>query len=271
MNPKTIDKNGLINSINEFWYFRDLFFQLVGRDIKMKYRRSFLGYLWSILNPLLTMCVQAAVFTLMFKRNIEYYPAYLIAGNILFGFMRESSSHCIYSITGNASLIKKTYVPKYIFTLSKVTSDLVNLLFSLVALFIVLFVTGVPFLKTWRILLGIIPLIELYVFCIGLSLFLSQAAVFFRDIQNIWPVITNAWLYLTPLFYTIDILPSPLASVIAKINPMYIYITMFRDSVIYGHYPWKALVYRGFIIAVAMFALGFWSFKRSENKFILHI
>lgn len=98
----------------EFIQFKDLFFQLVSRDIKLKYRRSFLGYLWSILNPLMMMCVQAAVFTLMFKRSIEFYPAYLIAGNILFSFMRESSSHSIYSITGNASLLKKTYVPKYI-------------------------------------------------------------------------------------------------------------------------------------------------------------
>lgn len=159
-------KNYIRRSVLEFLYFKDLFFQLVARDIKLKYRRSFLGYLWSILNPLMMMCVQAGVFTLMFKRNIEFYPAYLIAGNILFGFMRESSSHSIYSITDNAALLKKTYVPKYIFTLSKVTSDLVNLLFSLVALFIVLFVTGVPFYKTWRSALCVLALVELYLFCI---------------------------------------------------------------------------------------------------------
>ena len=82
-------KNYIRRSVLEFLYFKDLFFQLVARDIKLKYRRSFLGYLWSILNPLMMMCVQAGVFTLMFKRNIEFYPAYLIAGNILFGFMRE--------------------------------------------------------------------------------------------------------------------------------------------------------------------------------------
>ena len=255
----------------EFLQFKDLFFQLVSRDIKLKYRRSFLGYLWSVLNPLLTMCVQATVFTLMFKRSIEFYPAYLIAGNILFGFMRESSSHSIYSITGNSSLLKKTYVPKYIFTLSKVTSDLVNLLFSLVALFIVLFVTGVPFFRTWRTLLSIIPLIELYIFCVGLGLFISQASVFFRDVQNIWPVIVNAWMYLTPLFYTIDILPKPLASIIAKINPMYIYIAMFRDTMVYGHYPWSVLVWRGLIIGILMLVIGMWSFSHAEDKFILYI
>lgn len=261
----------LLRIPRELWQFRDLFFQLVQRNIKLKYRRSFLGYLWSVLNPLLTMCVQAAVFTLMFQRGIKNYPAYLIAGNILFGFMRESSSNSIYSITGNASLLKKTYIPKYIFTISKVTSDFINLLFSLVALFIVLLVTGVPFYSSWHFVAGIIPLIELYIFCIGLGLFISQAAVFFRDVQNIWPVITNAWMYLTPLFYTIEILPKPLASAITKFNPMYTYITMFRNAIIYETLPPPEYIMRGFIIALIALIIGIWSFQYSENKFILHI
>lgn len=255
----------------EFLKFRDLFAQLVTRDIKLKYRRSFLGYIWSILNPLLTMCIQATVFTFMFQRNIEYYPAYLIAGNILFGFMRESSSHSIYSITGNASLIKKTYVPKYIFTLAKVTSDLVNVLFSMVALFIVLFVTGVPFFRSWKPLLGVIPLAELYVFCIGLGLFISQAAVFFRDVQNIWPVVTNAWMYLTPLFYSVDILPPNIAEMITRFNPMYMYVTAFRDTVVYGQFPLNVLLWKGLLAAILMLLIGLYSFKHAENKFILHI
>lgn len=255
----------------EFWHFRDLFLQLVERDIKLKYRRSFLGYLWSVLNPLLMMCVQAAVFTLMFQRNIENYPAYLIAGNILFAFMRESSSHCIYSITGNASLLKKTYVPKFIFTLSKVTSDFVTLLFSLVALLVVLIATGVPFYNSPHFLLGIIPLAELYIFCIGLGLFVSQSSVFFRDMQNIWPVITNAWLYLTPLFYSIDVLPSMLGKAIKLFNPMYIYITMFRDAIIYHTAPSLQMIGAGFVIAIVALLIGMWTFKRAENKFILHI
>lgn len=255
----------------DFWNFRDLFFQLVERDIKLKYRRSFLGYLWSVLNPLLMMCVQAAVFTLMFQRNIENYPAYLIAGNILFAFMRESSSHCIYSITGNAALLKKTYVPKYIFTLSKVTSDFVTLLFSLIALLVVLVATGVPFYSSAHFLLGVIPLAELYIFCVGLGLFTSQAAVFFRDMQNIWPVVTNAWLYLTPLFYSIDVLPAKLGNAIMIFNPMYIYITMFRNAVVYHAVPSLKMVVDGLLIAIAALIIGMWTFKRAENKFILHI
>lgn len=261
----------VVSEIREFIKFKDLFLQLVSRDIKLKYRRSVLGYLWSVLNPLLTMCIQATVFTFMFQRNIECYPAYLIAGNILFGFMRESSSHAIYSITGNASLIKKTYVPKYIFTLSKVTSDLINTLLSMIALFIVLFVLGVPFYSSWRVIIGIIPLFELYIFCIGLGLFIAQASVFFRDVQNIWPVIVNGWMYLTPLFYSVEILPEQVARIIYRFNPMYMYITAFRDAVVYGNYPWSNLLWRGLLVAILMLLIGAYSFRRSENKFILYI
>ena len=118
--------------VKSLFRYKDLLAQLVSRDIKLKYRRSFLGYLWSVLNPLMTMAVMSVVFSQMFKKGIENYPVYLLSGNILYSFMRESTTHGLTSITGNASLLKKTYVPKYIFTLSKVTSDLVNLGFSFV-------------------------------------------------------------------------------------------------------------------------------------------
>jgi lipopolysaccharide transport system permease protein len=172
------EKTALLKGrLGNLYKFRDLLGQLISRDIKMKYRRSFLGYVWSVLNPLLIMVVQAAVFSLMFKRNIPYFPAYLIAGNVLFNFMREATGHSIVTITGNAALLKKTYVPKYVFTLSKVTSDFINMVFAFGALMLVLIFTGMPF--TWYMLLFFIPVVELYIFCLGLGLFLSQLAVFF--------------------------------------------------------------------------------------------
>ena len=124
----------LINS----WQYRDLLKQLVTRDIKLKYRRSFLGYVWSVLNPLLIMIVMAIVFSTMFKRDIENFPVYLFTGQIMFNFMNTSTHQAIFSITGNSSLLKKTYVPKYIFTVSKITSGLVDFFFSLGALILVL-------------------------------------------------------------------------------------------------------------------------------------
>lgn len=205
----------------------------------------------------------------MFSRGIENFPVYLICGNILFGFMRESTTQAMRSIVGSAALLKKVYVPKYIFTLSKITSSLVNLLFSLGALLIVMIVTGVKF--TWYCLLIVIPIVELYVFCVGLGLFLAQANVFFRDMSNIWSVITLAWMYLTPIFYSVDNLSPVLHYWIPKINPMYIYITQMRDFVMTGWWPWSALIWRGAFVAAAMLCIGLWSFIRTKDKFILYI
>ena len=125
--------------------YRHLLQELVSKDIKLKYRRSFLGYLWSILNPLLTMIVMVIVFSNMFRFDIENYPVYLIIGQILFSFVTESTTQAIFSITGNAALLKKTYVPKYEFTVAKVTSSLVNLIFSLGAMIIVFLICKVKF------------------------------------------------------------------------------------------------------------------------------
>ena len=183
--------------------------------------------------------------------------------------MRESSSHAITSITGNASLFKKTYVPKYIFTLSKVTSDLVNLCFSFGALILVIIFTGVP--VTWRVLLFWVPILQLYVFCVGLGLFLAQFAVFFRDIQYIWHAVTTAWLYLTPLFYPVDLLPETVQWAVVTFNPMYSYITMFRELVVYGIMPSLQLFLHGAVIAFAVLLIGVWTFLRQKNHFILYI
>ena len=168
--------------------YRFLIKQLVTKDIKLKYRRSFLGYFWSILNPLLIMMVLVIVFSNMFRFDIANYPAYLIIGQTMFSYMTEATNQSIFSITGNAALLKKVYVPKYVFTLSKVTSSLVNLLFSLGAMFIVFIITRVQF-SLYMFLIPVV-LVEVYLFCLGLSLFLAQISVFFRDIQYIYNVFT---------------------------------------------------------------------------------
>lgn len=261
--------NSLKFRIQMLLKYRYLLQLLVERDIKLKYRRSVLGYLWSILNPLITMMVMVIVFSHMFSRGIENFPVYLISGNILFSFMRESSTQAMNSIIGSAALLKKIYVPKYIFTLSKVTSSLVNLLFSLGALLIVMIFTKVQF--TWYCLLTVIPILQLYIFCIGLGLFLAQANVFFRDIGNIWGVVTLAWMYMTPIFYSIDNLSPALQYWIPKLNPMYIFITQFRDFVLTGGWTWTVLIWRGFFVSLLMLAIGLWSFTRAKDKFILYI
>lgn len=261
--------NKLIQYLQEFWKYRDLLKLLVNKNIKLKYRRSWLGYVWSVLNPLMIMIVMSVVFSAMFKRNIENFPVYLFCGQLLFNYMSGATTQSIFSITGNAALLKKTYVPKYLFTLARVTSGLVDLFFSLGALVIVMLVTHAKF--TWYALLFPFVLLQLYVFCIGLGLFLAQASVFFKDIQFIYNAVTTAWMYITPIFYPLEALPEQLVWFIKHLNPMYFYIGQFRDLVYYGRMPGNEITLAGCCAAVLMMAIGIWSFTRSKDKFILYI
>ena len=261
--------NSLINRLRIFFQSRDLLSQLVEKDIKLKYRRSFLGYLWSILNPLMIMAIMVLVFSNMFRFDIENYPVYLIIGQTCFSFLTESTNQAIWSITGNAALLKKTYVPKYIFTFAKVTSSCVNLIFSLGAMIIVFIFCRIQF--NWTFLFIPVILIQLYLFCLGIGLFLAATNVFFRDIQYIYSAITTAWMYLTPIFYPMEQLPENLQWLIKHLNPMYFYVDQFRDVVLNNHIPGYLLLSAGIGAAILAMLLGSWIFVKNKDKFILYI
>ena len=254
---------------NGFCRYQYLFKQLVLRDIKLKYRRSVLGYLWSVLNPLFVMLIMVLVFSSIFRSDVENFPLYLLSGQILFNYMNEATNGAIQSVMGASGLLKKIYVPKYIFTVSKVTSTLVTMLLSLLALLIVAVATKAP--VSWKYVLIVIPVAEMYVFCLGIGLFLAQAAVFFRDIQYIYSVLLTGWMYLTPIFYPVTMLPDTLRFAITRLNPMYYYIEQFRQIVMYGMLPgWKLAAY-GLVVAIAAVVIGAWSFQETQDHFILYV
>ena len=229
-----------------------------------------MGYLWSVLSPLLIMIVMVIVFSNLFLSDIQYFPVYLLIGYMLFSFMSNSSTRALASVVQNAGILKKIYVPKYIFTLASVTSEFVNFFFSLGALLLVMLITGTPI--TWRFFLVIIPIIQLYVFCIGTGLFLAQITVFFRDVMHIWSVVITAWMYLSAIFYPVTILPEKMQNIISNYNPLYFYITMFRNFTIGG--PGMGgtnYAVRGAIAAGLMLLIGIISFSRNKNKFILYL
>ncbi|MDO4939114.1 MAG: ABC transporter permease [Lachnospiraceae bacterium] len=259
----------MVERLKSLWTYRDLVKHLVIKDLKLKYRRSFLGYVWSVLNPLLVMIIMAIIFSSIFKRNIENYPVYLFTGQIMFNYMNVSSRQALESITGNAALLKKVYVPKYIFTFSKITSGLVDLVFSLGALVLVMIGTGARF--SWYNLLIFFPIIQLYVFCVGLGMLLSALNVFFRDIQYIWNAITTAWLYATPIFYTLDMMDSRLAWVIKHFNPMYFYIGQFRDLIYSNQMPGAGIMIEGCVTAIISLMIGTAVFWKKQDEFILYI
>lgn len=259
-----------IARIKGFIQYKDLMGQLVQRDLKLKYRRSVLGYLWSILNPLFIMIIMAIVFSNMFhNRNIPNYPVYLMSGQVLFNFMNISSRQALSTITGNAPLLKKTYLPKYVFVVSKVTSGLIDCIFSFGALLLVMIFTKGCF--SWYLLLFPLIVFQLYVFVVGLGMFLGAMNVFFRDIQYIYNAVVTAWMYLTPMFYPVEYLPDKLHWLVVHLNPMYAYITQLRCLTLYGVFPDRHMILYGCIDAVLMLIFGTWVFAKKQDKFILYV
>lgn len=259
----------IVERLINLYRYKNLLSQLVQRNLKLKYRRSVLGYLWSILDPLMMMLVMTIVFSTMFRRNIENFPVYLITGQVLFNFMSNSTRQAMTSIIGDGALLKKAYVPKYIFALARVTSSLMDFLFSLVALVLVMLITRVS--PSVHLLFAPVIILQSYLFSLGLGLFLAQAAVFFRDMQYIYNVIIVAWTYLTPIFYPIEMLPFAVMKLVKWLNPMYCYIAQFRDVLLYHRMPSPHYVLYGIVLALAFLLFGAWSFQRSQDKFILYI
>ncbi|HIU01577.1 MAG TPA: ABC transporter permease [Candidatus Coproplasma excrementavium] len=210
---------------------------LVKRNIKNQYYRSFIGVVWTVLNPLLNMIVMAFVFSALFGRHTDGldYPIYILSGNIIFGIMRGSTSSSLGCLVGQADMLQKTRVPIEIFPTANVFSALVTFGFSFIALLLVAGFRALPilggphFIFPWQIVLVIIILPAVTIFSLGISYFLSALFVFFRDIKHIYSVILTLWTYLTPLFYSVDALNSELVSKAMVFNPMYHYVEGFRE------------------------------------------
>ena len=254
--------------INVFFQYKDLLYNLVSRDIKVRYRKSFLGMLWTVLNPLLMMIVMTIVFSTLFKSTIDNFPVYFLAGNLIFTLNSEITNNCTYAIIGNASLLKKVYIPKYLFPLSKAGSALVNLMFSLIAMFLVMIILRVPFLPT--LLLLPIPIAYAFIFSLGLGLLLSAVTVYFRDIAYFYSVLLLAWNYFTPVFYPIEILPD-FARKLMQLNPLYHYIDYMRNLILHGVVPGITENFVCLLMSVMMLVIGVCVFYRKQDNFILYI
>ncbi|MCQ2795366.1 MAG: ABC transporter permease [Bacilli bacterium] len=244
--------------------------QLVKRDFKRKYKRSVLGVLWSFLNPLLMMGTQYLVFsTLLGNQNIPYFPVYLLVGIVTFNFFSECTTTSMESITGNASLIKKVYVPKYIYTLSKALSATINFGFALIPLFI--FMLAMQLWPTPGFLLFFFNIGLLFVFCLGLSMFLATIMVFFRDMHFIWGVIRLAWMYATPIFYSVERIQNETFKMVMKFNPLFHFLKVSRMLIIDRVSPNLYSYLWCLISAAGMFAIGCITFKTQQEKFSLYV
>lgn len=259
----------LKNCISVYFKYLPLLRELVVRDIKVKYRRSVLGLLWTVLNPLLMMTVMSVIFSKLFSNSIENFKIYYLSGYILYTFFNESTTQALFSIIYNSTLIKKVYIPKYLFPLSKVISAFVNLFFSFCAMVIVMLVTGAQI--HWTIILSVVPALYLAVFCCGFGMILSTMYVFFRDLGHLYGIITLIWMYLTPLFYPVELLVQNGMQFLLRINPLYQNVAYFRMLVLDGVVPGLAHNLACMIPSVVFLVLGIVVFWRNQDKFILYV
>jgi len=256
-----------IDTLNRYQHYLG---RLIKRDFTAKYRKSILGVLWSLLNPLLTMLVMSLVFSHFFRFEIETgkFPVYLLSGMIIYTFFNESTTMAMTSVIASEGVIKKVYVPKYMFPLSRVISTLVNLAFSLIAFFFVVLFTGSPFY--WTMLLIPIPIAFIFIFSLGVAMLLSSLAVFFRDLTYLYGVFTLLLMYFTPIFWPISMLdPESVMPSIIGLNPLFQFISYFRSLTMDGVIPglWANMVCLGY--ALAVLCLGTYVFIRQQDKYIL--
>lgn len=249
--------------------------QLIMRDFKVKYKRSFLGILWSLLYPVLMMAVMATVFSQMFKFRMDgvNYLVYLMTGLVMFNYFSEASNTAMVSVVTNFGLINKVYIPKYIFPISKVLFVGINFLLTLIPLFVIVLVTGSGetrcVINLWYLLLPYVFLCML-MFTAGLGLLLSAVSVFLRDMFYIYGIILTIWNYVTPIFYDIEIIPETLQPLF-KLNPLYIFINSARTIILYGKCPNVVDMIAMILIGIVTLLLGSIVFKKNQDKFIYYV
>lgn len=254
--------NSLVRHIKEDFY---LLVVLVKRDINKKYKESFLGLLWTFLNPLLNMAVMSIIFSTIFKRNIQNFPVYMLSGRVFYDFFVRSTTDSLKSIPGAAPIIKKIYVPKYVLVFSKVCSNFVMSLISLLALVVVMIVTGAEFSVT----LLCVPFLffVFFVFATGVSLIVATADVFFRDMEHIYSIFMMIIMYFSAIFYPAEIIPQQY-QIILGANPMFKFVAAFREPIYYGRLPGAELWIYCMAVSLIAFITGVLLFRKNQDKFV---
>lgn len=241
--------------------------ELTSREIKRKYARSFLGIIWSVLNPLLTMIVMTMVFSYMFRRSIVNYPIYYLTGSTFWSLFSTSTNTAMSSLVDNRTLLMKVKLPKQTFVLSRIYTAFVNFGYSLIAFaFIVLIysVRGKLVLNATLLLLPIDVIFTL-LFAMGISYILSIVYVFFGDIKYLYSVLLTLWMYTSAIFYPVDQLPGIIRAVIS-FNPVYVSIVFAREIIMNGSIPAITWWIRLIVYGISSFIIGYYVFVKYENR-----
>ncbi|MFI3326285.1 MAG: ABC transporter permease [Clostridia bacterium] len=255
-------------SVNVFLHYRFLLKELVVKGIKLKYRRSYLGILWSLLEPLLTMVVLTLVFQNLLGRSDPFFSIYILTGRLAYSYFSTASKMSMTSIRNNAGMIKKVYVPKYLYPLSSCIHTFIIFIISLIDLFLVMIIQSMPI--TPYILLSFVPITLLFFFALGTGLIISTIAVFLRDWEYIWDVCLMLIMYTCAIFYKVDDFIGTPTYWIFKLNPLYNIIESFRNCIYGEPMSINALLYSA-VFSLVVLIIGSILFAKKQDKFIFHI
>lgn len=281
MDKRASKKAGMKKELATYAKYKYLLIELIRKNIKLKYRNSWLGMVWTFLQPLLNMAVLAMVFTNIFGKsedNVVCYPIYLLTGRLVFEFFTQSTKKALRSFRENASIVKKVYVPKYMYPVSGVLSNFVTSSISFAVLLAVTLLfkltgwsNGSAIALGWHLILIIVPLVILLIFSVGVGLILSTLAVYFRDIEYIYDVFCTLLFYMMPVVYNVGRIENRIVNLIIRIDPLYSITEMVRQCVLYGELvSWQAILY-SLCWALLTLGLGVFIFYRKSDDFILHI
>jgi len=259
------------SSLSHLLAYRDLFYNLVVRDLKVRYKKSALGFLWSLLNPLLMMVVFTIVFTILTVPTVDNFPVFVLTGLVAWNFFASSVTGAVHTIVGNSTLINKVYFPRELLPASLVCSNLVNFLLTLLVLFGFIIAFHIQ-ITAMVLLLPIIIGIELML-ALGIALVVSAINVFYRDVSVLMEVGITAWFFLTPIFYQLERIPHSISFLgidvwrwVYMLNPMAAIITDYRYVLLYGLPPIRHTLFALGESALAL-AIGYWLFRALSPRF----
>ena len=261
--------------MQELWAYRSLISNFVMRDLKVRYKNSLLGIVWSWLNPLLMMLIFTFVFDVLWERaEIPNYHILFLSALLPWNFFVSSVMAGITSLAGGGHLIKKVYFPREVLPISVVLSNLVNFLIALPVFFLLALLSGVPITK-WVLFLPL-PIIIQVIFSIGIVLFLSTLEVFYRDTHMLMDVAMQAWFFLTPVIYPVNTLPEQVTWLgvtfnprlwLFRLNPMASIINTYQDILYKGTLTTMDFLSRTAFTALFFLIFGYWFFRRYSGKF----
>ncbi len=252
----------------ESYRYRELIWALALKELRVRYKRSVLGFLWALLNPALLMLVLTAVFGTVMRFNIPRYSIFLLSMLLPWTFFSQALAYSVDSVVGNGELLKKIYVAKLVFPLAAVVSNIINFLLSLIPLLLLVVALRFPVHLTWFYLP--IPMVGLFLFTLGTSLLFATANVFYRDVSHIVQVLLSAWFYFSPIIYSLDFIPHKYQWFF-RLNPLLYVLNGFRLGIYYGKLPSAESVIMSLGCGVLALIIGYLVFRRFQNSFVFYV